>query len=374
MKRIIPVILLLVAAWGCLRHPRVSQKEGEVLEVSFAETTPSYKKYFSRIEPIALETSDSSLMSGITKAICVGDTMILYEYKRYLVFMFNDKGEFISRIGKRGEGPEEYNMVYDISLNPGKGSLTMLSPFGERIEYALDNRFLGRERLTLDKPNYQACEWIDGERLALWSMVEEDEPGISVLDTEVGKSVFDAWFHERKTDCLQSTPFNIYEGRLYFTPPIDMTVYKMEGDSLKDAYTWDFGNGNLDSDGYVKSIEGMESQEISKKISRDLEEGSLPYVFSHNWQTPRYYMAYMWSDREGERTYHTAIYDKAEGHGERFRQFSEGLSFRPVFVCDEYALCEVPSDEVATLARITGREIAHADDDNIVLARFRFKH
>ncbi|MDE6533131.1 MAG: 6-bladed beta-propeller [Muribaculaceae bacterium] len=374
MRRIMPVTLLLMAACGCTRHPQADQEDGEVLKVSYAKKAPSYKKFFSGIEPIALETSDSSLMSEISKAICVGDTMILYEYKRYLVFMFNDKGEFISRIGKRGEGPEEYNMVYDISLNPEKGFLTMLSPFGETIEYTLDNRFMGRNRLTLDKPNYFGCEWIDGERLALWSQVEEDEPGISVIDTGAGKSVFDAWFHERITDGLQSSPFNIYEDRLYFTPPIDMTVYKMEGDSLKAAYTWDFGGDNIDGHTYVKSIEGMESPEITQKITRDLEDGSLPYVFSQNWQTPRYYMACMWSDKDGERAYHTAIYDKVDRQGERFRNFSEGLSFRPVFVCNDYALCEIPSDEIATLSRITGREIPHNDDDNIVLARFRFKH
>lgn len=373
MRRIIPAIVLVIAVGGCIKRPSTYHDKGQILKVDFKDASPSCTTYFDAVEVIPLESSDSSLMSDVWKAIGVDDTIFLFERTRYLLFAFKDNGDFISRIGKRGEGPEEYHTAYDFSRNPSTGHLTLLSPFGELVEYSSDNRFIGRKELTLDKTNYWGCEWMDKGRLALWSTVESDTPAVSVIDVASGKSLFDGWYHDRSTDALATHPLNVYDGILYFTPPLGNTVYTILPDSMKAAYTWDFGEYNISERDYENTLEGMEPQEIVKKITGDLEKGNLPYIFSHNWETSNYYIARLWSDMGGVRTYPTVIYDKQSGKGLKFQRFKEGISFRPLFVCDEYVLSEIPTEDVEALSMLTGTHINHSDDDNIILVRLRFK-
>lgn len=363
---------ITLLASGCVSHHDGSKVDPNVkLKVSLEDKSPSYKKYFDRIEMIPLETTDSSLMAVIEKMVCIGDTIVAYDGNRNIINVFGPDGRFLNRIGNIGQGPEEYTLVYDISYNPGKKILSMLSPFGEYLDFTVDGRFIQRTELP-PQANYQSFEWISDNRLALWSVVPEDEPGMLILNTDSGKTEFEGWYQNRHIEFLQLYPFNLYNGTLYFSEPIGMSVFKLENDSLTYAYEWDFGKDNFDVEAYCREVADTDISEQGKKVKNDMYSGYLPYMIKESWQLDDHYLSILFSCKDRKRDFRTLIYKKSSGEGSCISRFKEGMSLKPLYVNDEYLICPVPEDEIEIYNKVCNQKIESDEDSNVILAKYYF--
>ncbi len=363
---------ITLLASGCVSHPDGSKVDPNVkLKVSLEDKSPSYKKYFDRIEMIPLETTDSSLMAVIEKMVCIGDTIVAYDGNRNIINVFGPDGRFLNRIGNIGQGPEEYTLVYDISYNPGKKILSMLSPFGEYLDFTVDGRFIQRTELP-PQANYQSFEWISDNRLALWSVVPEDEPGMLILNTDSGKTEFEGWYQNPNIEFLQLYPFNLYNGTLYFSEPIGMSIFKLENDSLTYAYEWDFGKDNFDVEAYCREVADTDISEQGNKVQNDMYSGYLPYMIKESWQLDDHCLSILFSCKDHNRDFRTLIYKKSSGEGSCISRFKEGMSLKPLYVNDEYLICPVPEDEIEIYNKVCNQKIESDEDSNVILAKYYF--
>ena len=363
---------ITLLASGCVSHPDGSKVDPNVkLKVSLEDKSPSYKKYFDRIEMIPLETTDSSLMAVIEKMVCIGDTIVAYDGNRNIINVFGPDGRFLNRIGNIGQGPEEYTLVYDISYNPGKKILSMLSPFGEYLDFTVDGRFIQRTELP-PQANYQSFEWISDNRLALWSVVPEDEPGMLILNTDSGKTEFEGWYQNPNIEFLQLYPFNLYNGTLYFSEPIGMSIFKLENDSLTYAYEWDFGKDNFDVEAYCREVADTDISEQGNKVQNDMYSGYLPYMIKESWQLDDHCLSILFSCKDHNRDFRTLIYKKSSGEGSCISRFKEGMSLKPLYVNDEYLICSVPEDEIEIYNKVCNQKIESDEDSNVILAKYYF--
>ncbi|MDE7145019.1 MAG: 6-bladed beta-propeller, partial [Duncaniella sp.] len=82
------------------------------LKVNLELTEPSYHELFDSCRIIKLESEPQSLLAGIDKAQCVNDSILLFDMRRSVVCLFAPDGQFLNRIGERGDGPEDYIMCY----------------------------------------------------------------------------------------------------------------------------------------------------------------------------------------------------------------------------------------------------------------------
>lgn len=364
---------ITLLASGCASHPDGSKGEPNVkLKVSLENKSPSYKDYFDSIEMIPLESNDSSLMAEIEKVVCIGDTIVAYDGSRNIINVFSPDGRFLNRIGNIGQGPEEYTLVYDISYNPGKNFLSLLSPFGEYLDFSIDNKFLQRTELP-PQANYQSFEWISDNRLALWSSVPEDEPGMLILNTDSGNTEFEGWHQNRHIEFLQLKPFSLYNGTLFFSEPIGMSVLKLENDSLTYAYEWDFGKDNFDVEAYCREVADTDISEQGKKVKNDIHSGYLPYMILTSWQLDDHYLSILFSCKDGKRDFRTLIYKKSSGESSCISKFKEGMSLTPLYVNDEYLICSVPEDEIGIYNKICNQKIESDEDGNVILAKYYFQ-
>ncbi|MDE5712390.1 MAG: hypothetical protein K2I16_02015, partial [Muribaculaceae bacterium] len=71
--------------------------------------------------------------------------------------------------------------------------------------------------------------------------------------------------------------------------------------------------------------------------------------------------------------YKSAVYSKENKSGVCFSKFKEGMTFMPVYVNDEYVLCQIPETEFDIYNGITDSRLVYNEDDNIVLAKYYFK-
>ena len=366
-----PILLVLT---GCFGHSANTGQEDNIvtLEADFNSESPSYTDYFDRVETIPLETNDSSLIATASKILVADDRIVILDFKSSTVKKFLSDGSYLGQIGNKGQGPEEYLTVYDISYNKDKQYLSLLSPYGEIVNYTIDNKFVDRIELPA-KPNYWAAQWIDGKQMLMWSAVESDEPGVSVIDPYSGTEFMSDWYNCFDFDFLSTAPFSAYNGRLYFVGPFTNDVYEITSDSLKLSYRWDFGKDNI-SESYRESLKKITDSETRyNRIIDGIGKNSHKYNFENNWQTDKYYIALMLISPYPDVRYKSAVYSKENKSGVCFSKFKEGMTFMPVYVNDEYVLCQIPETEFDIYNGITDSRLVYNEDDNIVLAKYYFK-
>ncbi len=127
-------ILFLVAlsfvCSSCNRTPSV--EEPDVLKVELKETPVSVSDFFSKVEVIPLETSDSCLLARILRVRVSGDTTYIltqdYPTFRHITLMaFDKKGNYLRSIGRVGQGPVNiHRFMMPLSVSSGTGYICYL--------------------------------------------------------------------------------------------------------------------------------------------------------------------------------------------------------------------------------------------------------
>lgn len=341
------------------------------LKVNLELTEPSYHELFDSCRIIKLESEPQSLLAGIDKAQCVNDSILLFDMRRSVVCLFAPDGQFLNRIGERGDGPEDYIMCYDFAVNPASDNVSLLSPIGELITYTLGNRFIGKEELP-KKPNYFACEWLGKDYIALWSEVDTEECGISVANVGTTKCIYEDWHNDRILDMSRLKPLYLYNNNVFFAAPLTNDVYQVTDSLMRLSYRWNFGKDNI-PDKYIAELLTIENpSERNDRMISDLESEELKYVPSFNGESDLYYCVIL-SSGIGEEAKRTSVfYNKKENTSMVFNKFKEGISFDPIFMTDKFVLSRIPYNEVDLYNQLFNTSFECEEDDNPLLVKFYF--
>lgn len=82
------------------------------------EETVFLSKLFNTVNMVVLETTTESILGNISSIQIYNDSIfILDRISSKGVFLFNKEGKFLQRIGKIGQGPEEYIQPTDFTIN-----------------------------------------------------------------------------------------------------------------------------------------------------------------------------------------------------------------------------------------------------------------
>lgn len=359
---------------GCVKQSDNSEnpKAFKELLVDIKIESPSYRDLFTKCETIKLESNTQSLFGSIDKIYCFGDSLILLDMYRSTVSLFDSEGHFLNHIGTIGNGPEEYLMCYDFAVNPQTGTVSLMAPQGTVADYSFSGKFIDKWNLPV-KPNYFACEWIDSSNLALWSIVNIDESGVSAYNINLKKNLYEDWHNDRMLDMNRMKPFYHYNNTVKFSGPLSNDIYSLEDSCMSLSYKWNFNPENI-SMSYIDEINSIEdTSKKNERIINDTKNGILKEIPSFNGETDRYYYVALQTGIGDESIVKSVFYNKKTDESIVFIKFSEGMSFRPIFMNEEYALCQVPYDEIDIYNQLLGTDLKCSDDENPVLAKFYFK-
>ena len=370
MKNIIVITLSLLVCAAC----RDAKKEQEypILNVSLEKKDVSIKSLFDRFEVIPLETNDSSLLIWPDKIFYWNGYYEVFDSKAPALFVFDEKGKFVRKVGRRGKGPEEYTEIYDVVQDKGTGGIYMLSPFGELLSYNSEGTFEKRVRLP-QKSNYQSFESY-GDYIVTWTLPNgDDEHGISLISKDIMQCVKNYWRGNRNLYFLYPKAFYKYGEDLFFFRPFGREVYQIEKDEMSVAYKWDFGPNNYSiTDWGISEVHSGEEEESSLLMKR-LKDSTIPYVIASQAQTERFYYAKLVLGFTPEGQYHI-FYRKEDGKSFFFKETLEGIRLNPLLWNDEFVLCLASNEnldgyiqvlEKSELFKISNRK----EDDNPVLVK-----
>ena len=135
------IVTIILFASACSNSNQQDQ-EGKVYQVDLDEKVNPFEKIFSHAEIISLETVSDGLMVWPERIFPFNDLLYVYDFWGVQkLFVFDAKGKFVKRIGRRGQGPDEYLNMYDCLVDTLHGDIYFMNVSGQTKQYDLNGNF-----------------------------------------------------------------------------------------------------------------------------------------------------------------------------------------------------------------------------------------
>lgn len=355
---IIPLVLWLLSACG--PRPMGEDRKGKcVKDVDLDNlSSPSFNDYFSNLEIIPLELSNETLIQDVLGQIWYNNKLYILDQKQKIVFIFDQKGNFIQKIDKCGNGPGEYTDLVDFQLNRFTGDLELLSPMGGILKYdSLGNVFKGYIHLppavgavhqfaSVSPDVYlYFCEAREGNKIVAYDIKKNKI--ISELYNKPEFIFFSTLYHHTYT------PFYIFENKVHFTQAYNGDVFTFEDGKLSPKYLWNFGKYNFE----ITDLE--DNKDIPYYLEHYRTIGSkYATIFIAYVENFRYYITQF----SFQKKMCTLIYDKKNNCSVVFNSFKEGHRLIPTNI-DESTVCFLA--EPRTLPIVINRDTLSDENKRI---------
>ncbi len=139
----------------CKQKPRIN--DSIIVDLNKVEKASLFD-YFKSIELIPMETSADVLIVSINKVQSYLNKYYMLDLVQSIIFVFNNEGEFMYKINKRGQGDGEYTFIQDLIINSFTGNIEILEPTGNVLIYDTLGNFI--EKKKIDYPNFRAVHSI----------------------------------------------------------------------------------------------------------------------------------------------------------------------------------------------------------------------
>jgi hypothetical protein len=154
VKLILLATLFVITVVACNKkreyiHNTVSDEVEEIIVDSKKGPFYSTDNLIESAFFVKLETSNDCLIGAVDQILFKDSLMIVVDKKHAnAICVFDMQGRFKYRIGKRGQGPEEYVEIRRVCLVPGKDEICLLD-YAQRkvLFYNIEGEFLRYERI-----------------------------------------------------------------------------------------------------------------------------------------------------------------------------------------------------------------------------------
>lgn len=315
------VSLSLVLCFGCRGN---KPDEGGVPVVSIDISSAEAKDLQGRLEIVdivELETTPNSLVSEYFKAD-VGDEYILT--KGSGILLWGRDGRFIREIGRQGNGPDEYDQVWDVQLDEAGQKIYIHDWTKQRMMvYDLNGELQSNIYKELMVTSF--CKTDDG----YWVYVPSNwwpagGYALMLLDNDFDKVKGEFLYHEVFPPSTFEPRFSKdSNGEYYFTYPFSNIIYHLKDGEPRPWLKVDFGKNTLPYDEIRKMTDVSSWDQLisEKKYMGDIYE----VVFGDGM------MAFNFDEEvdEGVMETYSVIYDTTDGYLELCNEWTESVSTDP---------------------------------------------
>jgi len=347
MKPFVFVALLSIVVVGC----QVAEKKNtDIFTISidpFDKTTHPISEIATDIEYTVLETADSFLVAYPAKIVEYKQLLYILDNNMFAsvwnnsLFVFDKQGNFIRKIGEKGNGPGEYLNAQTMEIY--NDTLFFYDNQGGKIIYY---DLLGNYLSELSVPNHSMYAF--GRVNNLW-VSYSNSPSPEMLNT-IRKNTVDgkltqsdlescndlyaihlftptistytsSRFHIRNLiNWEQISPFYSFNNSLIFTHGFNDTIYTITEKEISPRYYIDFGKYKVPEEACEKN-----PLDFANKYMRDADEdyaGILDCIYENN----QYVGFSFWS----QDSCHSAIYSKKMNKSYTVNQFVNDINGGPL--------------------------------------------
>lgn len=241
MKKILIILLL------CTACKKDYKKIGELtidepiqITLTDLDEKENLANYVTNFKFLKLKT-DLKIID-IDKVVYYSESYYVLDKKASQLMVFNGEGDFINRIGERGNGPGEYLRITDFEIDKEKQQILILSePNRALFIYGLNGNFVKRLNLDFFVNGFVLSK--NNTYVFMSSRVDESYNMLIRTDFD-GKRISYNFPFPKNTKILDF----VFTGGLhkqgvsnYFTEPTSSVVYDVQ-DKIIPLYQFNFGN------------------------------------------------------------------------------------------------------------------------------------
>lgn len=242
------------------------------------------------LQYVPLETSDSSLIGAVDKLMVTdkGQILILDKYVANALFQFDQNGQFIRKIGRRGLGEGEYVEIEDFSYIDDKVMLwDVLSK--RLLEYDFNGDFQCSYSFNFTA---YSIHCINAHRVAFCSeytsnhaLLKNDEyPAIIYVDLLTGQIDGDLYFDSAiSSEAYVTTLNNLSNGNFYL--PLNDTIYQASVRGVERKYALRYKSSYLElKNEYIERTkdENIKASEADENYQHSLYPHLITYFTCDN--------------------------------------------------------------------------------------------
>jgi hypothetical protein len=269
--------LLLLLLFGCKENQKQTADKMLIFKkekaIDFSDSD-----FFRNKTVIPLETGEQAL---IHHSPCVkkdGENLFIYiRDEHYPILRFDMKGNFLNRIGSRGQGPNEFTNMYDVFINKEKSIVELLTN-NKIIYFSYDGIPIKsknsemQQALSFSFLNGYYWFYLGSDNSSTYRLLQTDEhfnlKNQYLSDKTNMFPMYEYYFYQ--------SPYNTFREMFYYD------LYSIKSDSLFMSYTIKFPNMELSSKIHkMPPIEAFKYLEKSHYafINRYLENDDYVYLF-----------------------------------------------------------------------------------------------
>lgn len=262
-KVLYPVFFMIMCSffWGCSNHkpdPPITEviidTKNEV-GISRSLTT----EYFKSRKLVKLETTNESLIAQINRLIVYENRYYIFDHQNKSIFIFDESGNYISKIHNIGNGPGEYIQLSDFTIDVKNQRIILLCDIPScLIYYDMNGQFLDQEKNSNLK-RYIAAN-------------EDDLIFVNHFENYIGIQTRGKYSEFLKIEdyiinkeFYSIHPNIIRSNHTYFFKVYDNVIYELTNVNVLPKYKMQFGNKAVDKSVIIEN----ELEEIVEICSKE---------------------------------------------------------------------------------------------------------
>ncbi len=210
-------------------------------------------KYIKSFRCIQLETDTTVLIGSVIKVLYEDNRIYITDRNGKNVFIFDGEGNFINKIYRYGQGPEEYTYVRDIFYDSREKTINLLAHGGSSKTKIMAFDADGKELLKqtpIDLYLHEAMKSDEGFLICNSQQSVNDSSAFNRLTvfSEDFKKLYDAVPILPQWRNQGGGPAELHkskDGKIYCCPDNTRDVYEVTRDSAFLKYRFDFGKYNF---------------------------------------------------------------------------------------------------------------------------------
>jgi hypothetical protein len=245
-----------------------------------------FDKYYS----VTLETKQENLISGIDKIEIIDDKFYILDRRNNVINIFNKDGFYISKIDRKGQGPDEYIDIADFVISDTL--VYTLSRTGKKIVvYTETGSFVKAYGLN----DYYDYLYMDGNEIFLYSNYSNDKLYNIIVanlsDNDISYSKEFLPFQKNQSFSFTPSPFNkTTTNDLLVCQQYDYCIYNLKKNSISEECNLKFATKDIipsafEKEGFDKTYMELSNKSVVTRITHANKYNDFLYIiynFEHN--------------------------------------------------------------------------------------------